>query len=107
MTIAEAYQAAKARAQERCEACQQQKAIDADGFFFVGQTKCRQVNDPHTCDRDLKIVKDAMLAAARAAGQHGRWSDDKGKAIPCQGCELCSAEAEIERLFEGSEGGKE
>jgi hypothetical protein len=56
---------AKARARERCEACGQQEAIAAVGFFFVGQTKCRQVNDPHTCYGDLEVVRGCMEAASR------------------------------------------
>jgi len=96
MSKAEAYQAAKARAQERCVACRQEKASKA-----MGGIKPCDGWAPHTCHGDLAIVKDAMLAVLEPFHTYLPEEGD----IHDPECEACRMKAEIERLF--SEGGKE
>ena len=91
-----------------------QYAIERDGILnelhpYAGDYPDTSISWHRERDRMAldAAVRDAMLAAANSAGHHAEWSDEKSRPIPCQGCDLCTTRAQIDRLLQkGSEGGK-
>jgi len=88
MTLESVIQAAKARAEERCEAC-----------FWAAHPEMKKPMTyfGHTCDDDLAVVKDAMLATIGHARDKvtAQWTD-----VHTLRC-IDETLALIERLFEG------
>lgn len=73
-------------ARANCAACKDDQS-HMDGSFI------------HTCHATIAAAEKLGLAAARATREHTKWTNEKGRPIPCAGCSLCETEATIERLL--------